>query len=219
MRSRHSLSVAFVSFALVLISPLLTAQERTRATIPDAYKWNLAELYPSDEAWHTERARIEKDLALVPPFKGTLAKSAARLQQALDLNSQQDKALTRLHTYASLKADEDTRVATYQGMRDQVTQLGSAFGAEWAFFEPEVLTMDQAKVDQWIASTPGLKQYAFYLHDILRRKAHTLSGAEEALLARTAPMASGSISRATRLRGPRAIATIAARSWKAFSAR
>jgi oligoendopeptidase F len=63
MTTRHLRSALILTFALVLISPLLTAQERTRATTPDAYKWNLTELYPSDEAWHTERARIEKDLA------------------------------------------------------------------------------------------------------------------------------------------------------------
>jgi oligoendopeptidase F len=167
------------------------AQERTRATIPDAYKWNLAELYPGDEAWQAERIRIDQDLAKASAFKGTLGQSAAQLQKALDLNAEQDKALNRLVTYASLKADEDTRLPNYQGMRDQVIQLGSKEGAEWAFFEPEVLTLDTAKVDEWIVSTPGLKQYAFYLHDILRRKAHTLSAVEEAMIARTYPMAAG----------------------------
>jgi oligoendopeptidase F len=167
------------------------AQERTRATVPDQYKWNLAELYPGDEAWHAERTRIEQDLPKARAFKGTLGQSAAQLQKALDLNAEQDKALNRLATYASLKADEDTRLSNYQGMRDQVIQLGSKEGAEWAYFEPEILTLDTAKVDEWIASTPGLKQYAFYLHDILRRKAHTLSAVEEAMIARTYPMAAG----------------------------
>ena len=77
-------------------------------------------------------------------------------------------------------------------MRDQVIQLGAQAGAAWAFFEPEVLTMDAATVDKWVASTPGLKQYSFYLHDILRRKAHTLSASEEALMAQVTPMAAGS---------------------------
>ena len=170
-------------------STALIAQERTRATVPDQYKWNLAELYPGDEAWHAERTRIEQDLPKARAFKGTLGQSAAQLQKALDLNAEQDKALNRLATYASLKADEDTRLSNYQGMRDQVIQLGSKEGAEWAYFEPEILTLDTAKVDEWIASTPGLKQYGFYLHDILRRKAHTLSAAEEAMIARTYPMA------------------------------
>jgi len=100
--------------------------------------------------------------------------------------------LNRLAVYASLKADEDTRNATYQGMKDQVVQMAAAYGSEWAFVEPEILTMDPATLDLWIASTPGLKVYSFYLHDVLRRKAHTLNASEEALMARTVPMAAGS---------------------------
>jgi oligoendopeptidase F len=168
------------------------AQERTRATTPAEYKWNLADLYASDDAWRAERSRLEKEIPSGAKYAGTLTQSAARLQEALDVSNDLDKALNRLATYAGLKADEDTRVADAQGMRDQVIQLGAQFGAAWAFLEPEVLTMDAATVDKWIASTPGLKQYAFYLHDILRRKAHTLSATEEALMAQTAPMAAGS---------------------------
>jgi oligoendopeptidase F len=171
----------------------MTAQQpRTRQTTPDEFKWNLAELFPSDAAWQTEKTRLSGEFAKAREFNGTLSQSAARLQQALDLQTAQDKAFSRLAVYASLKADEDTRDATYQGMKDQVVQMTAAYGSEWAFLEPEILTMDPATLDSWITSTPGLKVYSFYLHDVLRRKAHTLKASEEALLARTAPMAAGS---------------------------
>jgi oligoendopeptidase F len=180
-----------VCAAMALVA--VGAQEpRTRAMIPDAYKWNLAEIYPSDEAWRGETARIEKALAEARAFKGTLAQSPARLQAALDLQATQDKALSRAAAYAGLKADEDTRVATYQGMKDQIQRLAAAFGSEWAFLEPEVLTMDPGTLDRWTASTPGLKPHSFYLHDVQRRKAHTLDEKQEALLAQTGPMAAGS---------------------------
>jgi len=189
--SSHRRLLTGLCLAVVFVAGLV-AQERTRASIPDAYKWDLTPLYPSDDAWRAERDRIEGDLKAVTPFKGTLAQSAARLQQALALQTAQTKALNRLATYASLKGDEDTRVAAYQGMGDQVTRLGAEFGAAWAFLEPELLAMDPAVLDTWIASTPGLEPYAFFLHDVLRRKAHTLNASEEALLAQTGPMAAGS---------------------------
>ncbi len=166
-------------------------QPRTRESTPEAYKWNLAELFPSDEAWDAEKGRISAEFAKAREFKGTLSKSASRLQDALDVQTAQDKAFSRLALYASLKADEDTRNAKYQGMKDQVIQLAAAFGAEWAFVEPEVLTMDPAALDGWLSSTPGLKVYGFYLHDVVRRKPHTLNASEEALMARTVPVAAG----------------------------
>jgi oligoendopeptidase F len=146
---RHPLALAALAAGIAGAS-IVIAQERTRATVPDQYKWNLLELYPGDEAWHAERTRIEQDLPKARAFKGTLGQSAAQLQKALDLNAEQDKALSRLATYAGLKADEDTRLSNYQGMRDQVIQLGSKEGAEWAYFEPEILTLDAAKVDEWL---------------------------------------------------------------------
>ena len=121
----HPSSTRAVGLAAgILGASIVIAQERTRATVPDQYKWNLAELYPGDEAWQAERTRIEQDLPKARAFKGTLGQSAAQLQKALDLNAEQDKALSRLATYAGLKADEDTRLSNYQGMRDQVIQLG-----------------------------------------------------------------------------------------------
>jgi oligoendopeptidase F len=182
----------WVACVMAMATGMTAQQPRTRQTTPDEFKWNLAEVFPTDAAWQTEKTRLAGEFAKAREFKGTLSQSATRLQQALDLQAAQDKALNRLAVYASLKADEDTRNATYQGMKDQVVQMAAAYGSEWAFLEPEILTMDPATLDSWIASTPGLKVYSFYLHDVLRRKAHTLNASEEALMARTAPMAAGS---------------------------
>ena len=51
--------------------------------------------------------------------------------------------------------------------------------------------MDPAALDGWISSTAGLKVYSFYLHDVVRRKPHTLNASEEALMARSLPVAAG----------------------------
>ena len=72
-----------------------------------------------------------------------------------------------------------------------MTQVAAQFGAAWAFVEPELLTLDPKTLESWIAATPDLKPYTFALRDVLRRKAHTLSAREEALLAQTLPMAAG----------------------------
>ena len=192
--------------AAVLSVTLVTAQERTREAIPDAYKWDLADLYPSDEAWRAEKEKLAAALPQAAAFKGTLGQSPQRLLEALDLQASQEKTLARLYVYANLKADQDTRVAEHQGMVQEMTQLASTFGAEWSFVEPELLALDPATLDKWITAGPGhaapaagaqpaasapLAPYAFYLRDVLRRKPHTLSAREEELLAQTGPMAAG----------------------------
>lgn len=183
---------AGVALAVALLTIGGSAQERTRDQVPDALKWNLVDLYPSDAAWRTAKEQLQAEIPKAAAFQGTLGQSPARLQEALDAQFAQLKTLTRLGTYAGLAADQDTRVSTYQAMRQEMTQLGSASGAAWAFVEPELLAMDPAAIERAVAEQPGLMPFAFYLRDVLRRKAHTLNAREEQLLAQYAPVASGS---------------------------
>ncbi len=169
----------------------VAAQERTRDQVPERYKWNLTDLFPSDDAWRAAKEQLAGELKQADGFRGTLAQSPQRLVDALKLQSEQDKALSRLGVYASLAADQDTRVSKYEAMRQEITQLGAQFGAAWSFLEPELLAMDPASLEQTIRSTPGLKPFTFYLHDVIRRKPHTLSAEQEELLARMMPVAAG----------------------------
>ena len=36
------------------------APERDRSAIAEKYKWNLADLYPSEQAWRTEKERVSR---------------------------------------------------------------------------------------------------------------------------------------------------------------
>ena len=116
--------------------------------------------------------------------------SAATLADALDKQSAFDKELSRLYVYASMLADQDTRDATHEGMRQEMVQLAATFSADASFIEPEILKTDKATIETFIASEPRLKVYRFYLR---RRDSpaptHTLSDAEEKLLADAGPLA------------------------------
>ena len=185
---RH-LPGALVLFAASTILP--QAQERDRSKVPDEYKWDLTAIYPSDQAWRTAKEKLAADLPKLRPFQGTLASSASRLAEALEMQSHFDKELTRLYVYAAMRSDEDTRVSTYQGMQQEMIQLGSVFGTESAFIDPEILKMNNATIEGFIKQEPRLQVYRHYLEDLARRRAHTLSNEEEKLLAGASVMASG----------------------------
>jgi oligoendopeptidase F len=170
---------------------LISAQERDRSKIPDEYKWNLTDLYPSDQAWRAQKEKLASDLPQLRNFQGKLASSASTLADALETRSRFEKELSRLFMYAFLNSDQDTRVSTYQAMRQEMIQLGSALGTETAFFEPEILKIDHATIQQFLSHEPRLHVYAHYLDDIERQRAHTLSDKEEKLLAGSSIIASG----------------------------
>jgi oligoendopeptidase F len=169
---------------------LSLSQEKDRRKIPDEYKWDLRAIYPSDEAWREQKEKLAAELPQLRAFQGALRSSASKLADALELQSRFEKELTRFFLYASLSSDQDTRVSTYQAMEQEMIQLSSALGTEAAFIEPEILKIDDETIERFLSQEPRLHVYRIYLQDIARRRAHTLSNAEEKLLASAAVMAS-----------------------------
>jgi oligoendopeptidase F len=167
----------------VLLSALVASQERDRAKIAEKYKWDLAHIYPSEEAWRQSKEKLAAELPKLREFKGTLTSSASRLADALELGTRLSKELATAYAYASMLSDQDTRVSKHQAMQQEMVQLAATFGAEAAYFEPEVLKAEPPTIERFVASEPRLKPYRQYLDDIVRRREHTLSDAEERLLA------------------------------------
>ncbi|RPJ79721.1 MAG: oligoendopeptidase F, partial [Acidobacteria bacterium] len=175
------------SFAL---AGATAGQERERTDIPDQYKWDLTDLYPSEAVWRKAKEEVEARLPGIRQFAGKLDSSAGTLEQALEAMSGIGRELSRLYAYASQRADEDTRQSKGQAMTQEMTRLASAFAAEAAFVEPEVLRMSRERIEAFIRERPGLKPYDHYLYDILRRQPHTGTEAEERLIAQAAVLAS-----------------------------
>jgi oligoendopeptidase F len=175
--------------AVMGMTVLMAGQERDRAKVADTFKWNLADIYPSDEAWRAQKEKITADIPKLREFEGTLGASPKTLADALETMSRFDKELTRLYVYASMRSDEDTRASMPQGMQQEMQQFFASFAAQVSFVEPEILKVGTATIEKAIAAEPRLKPYTFYLRDIVRRAPHTLSDAEEKLLADAGPLA------------------------------
>jgi oligoendopeptidase F len=174
-----------------MFSLAAAAQESDRASIPDRLKWNLADIYASDTAWRAAKEKLAAEIPSLRQFQGKLGSSPAALADALDRLFALDKELSRLFVYAGMLADQDTRDSQHQGMRQEMTQVAATFGAQAAFIEPETLKIGKSTIERFIASEARLKVYRFYLEDIVRREAHTLTDSEEKLLADVGPLAGG----------------------------
>ena len=184
-------SVAISTGLLALASTLaISAQQRDRSTVSDKYKWDLTHIYPSDDAWRGAKDKIVAEIPKLRAFKGKLAASGPTLADALELLSRITKEFNRAYVYASMMSDTDTRVSKYQGMQQEMVQLGAQLAAEAAYVEPEILKIERAALERTMAAEPRLKDYKLYLDDILRRAPHTLTDAEERLLASAGVIAS-----------------------------
>jgi oligoendopeptidase F len=171
-------------FCLALWTPVaLTAQEHDRSKIPDQYKWDLTVIYPSVAAWKEAKQEFGSELPAIEAYRGTLSMSADRLSGCLALLEQLNKQFTRLFTYANLNLDQDMRIQSSVALQQELDQLGAAFSEKTAFIEPEILAIDPAKVQSFLAGERKLDTHRHYLHDLLRRQEHSGSGAEERIIA------------------------------------
>ena len=168
--SRVSISsVLLAGLAATFLSLPGAAQERQRSNVPDQYKWNLADIYPSTDAWRASVQEVTADIPKLKAFEGKLGSSASGLADALTSLFELDKDLSRVYAYASMTADEDTRNQMSEGMRQQMVQLAASFSAAAAYVEPEILRFEAGKVEKFLAAQPRLAPYRFYLEDIARR--------------------------------------------------
>jgi oligoendopeptidase F len=168
---------------------LLTEEERDRARVEPKYTWNLAEIFTDVAGWRAAKDRVQAELPQITAFAGKLGSSPSVLADALDLRARLDKELTRLYVYASMTADQDTRLSEPQGMQQEMQQLHAGFSALASYMQPEILRIGGPAIEGFIAAEPRLATHAFPLRDVIRRAAHTLTDAEEKILADAQPLA------------------------------
>uniref|UniRef100_UPI0025FAFD97 M3 family metallopeptidase n=1 Tax=Sphingomonas sp. TaxID=28214 RepID=UPI0025FAFD97 len=179
---------AIAAGAMGTSGSVLAAQAATAA--PSA-AWDLADLYPTDAAWETERQALLKAIPTLKAYEGKLGQSAAMLKEAMQAQSDINRRASRLYTYASLKADEDLRVSANQERKQQAQDVFTALGEATAWTGPEVVALGAARLNALIASDKGLDKFAFGLRENLRLAEHTLSPDEEQLLAASASALAG----------------------------
>ena len=151
--------------------------------------WAIEDLFATDEAWEPELSTLEADKQALSAYAGRLGNSAKELYEYLYLSEQVSVKFSDLGNYCMRKSDEDTRNSTYQAMAGKFMNVAVGMNAAQSFEIPEIMAISDEQLDKFYADEPKLERYRRMLNDVRRRKAHTLSEAEEKLLAAAGEMA------------------------------
>ena len=174
---------------------LLHNTETATATLPardqinEKYKWNLKDIYETDEQWENDFKWIEEQLYKYSNYRGKLTESADKLLECLKLDEEIGIKLERLSLYAMLAKDSDMRISKYHAMDDRVKNLYAKVLSESSFIRPEILSLDEAILQKWIDENNALRLYKHFFDDILRSKPHTLDSDKESILALSSEIA------------------------------
>jgi len=152
------------------------------------YKWDLTQIYSSDEEWEKDYKQIYNLTNKLTSFKGTLHQSAEQLYEALIFSDKLWAKYLKLSQYASLSKDLDLGIPKYQEMYEKANNLGNLYAQNISFFRPEILSIPEEKLNNFIEQNENLKIYKHKLENLLRMKPHTLSPSEEQILSLMEPV-------------------------------
>lgn len=160
----------------------------TRDKIAEEYKWNLTDVYKTDETWETDFNWVKENASKYSQFEGKLGNSAADLLACIKFDEELSMKIDRLFLYASLSRDLDLTHEGNQGRYDRMMSLYSNVAALSSFVRPEILKMDEEKLWSFVKEEEGLKIYEHMFDDLLRTREHTLTKDMEELMALSAPL-------------------------------
>jgi len=163
-------------------------KEQTRAQIEDRYKWQLEDLYPTVSAWRKAKKSVESRMTGLDQFQGELTKNAANFLRGLVFYHQLEMELLKLYAYAMMLSDQDTRESLPLGMKQEMMQLETNLKSAASFLEPEILALQTEKLGKFFLQEPDLNIYRQAIDDVFRRRSHTLTPAEEKLIAQAGLM-------------------------------
>lgn len=151
-----------------------------REKVQDKYKWNVKDIFESDEKWEKAAEELNSELDF-SAYQGKLCDKATLLKY-LKENDEISIRLELIAVYANLKRDEDTRKTKYNSYSGKIDMIFSRYCAATAFFEPEMAAMDETYLKELIADE-AFSDYDYQLKLLLKRRSHVLSEKEERLIA------------------------------------
>ena len=154
-----------------------------RSEVDKQYTWATEDLFATDELWEKALEDAKKYIPMAEAYKGRLGESADTLYGFLKARDEANLKIGRLANYTMRKSDEDTANSLYNAMKGKLMSFLVAYESAYSFVVPEIIAIDDAKLEAFMSEKKELKEYERLLSSIRRRKAHTLSNAEERIMA------------------------------------
>ncbi len=188
--SRRTLTALVVTCLLVLAVSLPAAAyepnpNAPRSEVPADYQWRPQDVFPSTDAWEQEVAAIQEGIPALAQYEGHLGDSAETLLTALQSIEDMYLRLMKALVYAQFLYDVDQGNSDARARQGRVAMIMPQFGRTVSYLEPEILQIDEGRLEGFLAESAPLRVYDYYLKDMRRLKDHTLSPPEEKILALT----------------------------------
>jgi oligoendopeptidase F len=116
-------------------------------------------------------------------YQGHLKEGPRVLLAAIQKLEEAGTLMGKIFVYASNANAVDTSDQAAAARAGQARSVGARAAAAMAFFDPELMSIGFEALKRWIAETPDLAFFAFYVDRLEKRAGHVRSGDVEEVLA------------------------------------
>lgn len=160
----------------------MAKEEKLRCEIEDKYKWDLTKIYKDEKEWQRDFDDVKEKILKVLEYKDSFLSNGKKLYEYLKYDEEVSRKLEKIYYYAHLNYDADTLDEKYKVMTNKVSDLFTKYNELSSFVVPEILKLDEEKLNTFYKEEEKLEDYRFSIENIYRFKNHTLDEEKEKML-------------------------------------
>ena len=160
----------------------MAKEEKLRCEIEDKYKWDLTKIYKDEKEWQKDFDDVKDKILKVSEYKDNFLNNGKRLYEYLKYDEEVSRKLEKIYYYAHLNYDANTLDEKYKVMTNKVSDLFTKYNELSSFVVPEILKLDEEKLNKFYKDEEKLEDYRFSIENIYRFKNHTLDEEKEKML-------------------------------------
>ena len=153
-----------------------------RAKVKKNQTWNAESVFTSPSQFDAEVKSILEALPSIQKYKGHLGDSVDTFLEAMNAMDALEQRSTKVRVYATMSSSVDANDEQGAAMNGKAMSALAQVGAAASYVEPELLSVGEAKLRQWIQSDPRMKSYEHFVNDLFRKQAHVRSAEVEELM-------------------------------------
>ncbi len=153
-----------------------------RAKVKKNQTWNAESVFASASQFDEEVKNILDALPTIEKYTGHLGDNVDTFLEALNAMDALEQRSMKVRVYATMASAVDANNEQGAAMNGKAMSMLARVGAAASYVEPELLSVGEAKLRQWIESDARMKVYEHFIADLFRKQAHVRSAEVEELL-------------------------------------
>jgi oligoendopeptidase F len=153
-----------------------------RKKVEKSQTWNTESVFPSPDAFDEEVKSLVDRLVEVKKYQGHLGEGPDTFLQAMDVMEEISRRAAKVRVYATMSSAVDATNQQAAAMNGRAASALAQIGAATSFVDPELLSIGEPKLRQWLAEDPRMGLYEHYFNDLFRKQTHVRSAEVEELL-------------------------------------